>query len=254
MGAVAVAAVVIGIVLAVSGGSSHKHPRAGRRAELVGGGAGGGSGRSRSSGGINGGAAAGGSTAGEPAGDFGAASAYVGVSKAKLRKELSAGRSLAAVAATTPGHSALGLLEAIMRPRVRRIEAQVAAKRLSKANAQRRLQRIRKRVQARLARSTTYKPTVAIAGQYLGLSPAALRAKLHGGHTLSQLADGTPGKSRKGLAAAVMAVRINELVHGVDETSQATLRHESALLHALEARVQMEIQRAEPAVLVAPAG
>ncbi len=250
MGAVALAAVVIGIVLAVSGGSSHKRSRADSRAEV----AGGGSGRSRSGGGVNGGAAAGGSVAGEPAGDFGAASAYVGVSKAKLRKELSSGRSLAAVAATTPGHSALGLLEAIMRPRVRRIEAQVAAKRLSKANAQRRIQRIRKRVQARLARSATYKPTVAIAGQYLGLSPTALRAKLHGGRTLSQVANGTPGKSANGLVAAVMAVRINELVHGADETSEATLRHETALLRALEARVGMEVQRAEPAVVVAPSG
>ena len=62
-----------------------------------------------------------------------------------------------------------------MRPRMRKIEAQVAAKRLSKAEAQRRIQRIRKRVQARLARSTAYKPTVAIAEQYLGLSPTALR-------------------------------------------------------------------------------
>ena len=191
--------------------------------------------------------------AGDPAGDFGAASAYVGVSKAKLRKELSSGRSLAAVAATTPGHSALGLLESIMRPRVRRIEAQVAAKRLSKTNAQRRIQRIRRRVQARLARSATYKPTVAIAGQYLGLSPTALRTKLHGGHTLSQLANRTRAV-RQGLVAAVMAVRINELVHGAGETSEATLRHETALLRALEARVSMEVQRAEPAVIVAPGG
>ena len=108
-------------------------------------------------------------------------------------------------------------------------------------------------MQARLARSTTYKPTVTIAGQYLGLSATALRAKLHGGKTLSQLADGTPGKSTKGLVAAVMAVRINELVHGVDETSEATLRHESALLQGLEARVRTEVQRAAPAVTVAPA-
>ena len=108
-------------------------------------------------------------------------------------------------------------------------------------------------MQARLARSATYKPTVAIAGQYLGLSATALRAKLHGGNTLSQLADGTPGKSTKGLVAAVMAVRINELVHGADETSEATLRHETALLQALEARVRMEVERPEPAVVAARA-
>ncbi len=253
MAAVAVAAVVIGIVLAASGGSGHKKGRGGN-GTTVAGARGGGSSRSKSAGGVGGGAAAGGSVAGEPRGDLSAASAYVGVSRAKLRKELKSGRSLAAVAAATPGHSVLGLVEAIMRPRVRRIEAQVAAKRLPKAEAQRRIERIRTRVQARLARSTTYKPTVAIAGQYLGLSPTALRAKLHGGHTLSQLADGTSGKSAKGLIAAVMAVRINELVHGADETSEATLRHEAALLQALEARVRTEVQRAAPAVVVTSGG
>ena len=253
MAAVAVAAVVVGIVLAVSEGSSHKRGNGGSRAEATAT-SGGGASRAKGTGGVGGGAAGGSGTAGEPRGDFSAASAYVGVSRAKLRKELGSGRSLAAVAATTPGHSALGLLEAIMRPRVRKIEAQVAAKKLSKANAQRRIQRIRRRVQARLARSTTYKPTVAIAGTYLGLSPTALRAKLHGGHTLSQLANSTPGKSTKGLIAAVMAVRMSELLHGADATSVATLRHETALLRALEARVQMEVQRAMPAVSVVPGG
>ncbi len=239
MAAIAVAAVVVGIVLATSGGSGHKQHRGRTRLELAGDGAG----ATRSAGGVNGGTKAGGSLAGEPRGDFAAASAYVGLSKAKLRKELSSGRSLAAVAATTPGHSALGLLEAIMRPRVRQIEAQVAANRLSKSEAQGRIQRIRKRVQARLARSASYKPTVAIAEQYLALSPTALRTELHGGRTLSQLADVTPGKSATGLIAAVMAVRVSELVHGADEASEATLRQETALLRALEERVRAEVQR-----------
>jgi hypothetical protein len=249
MAAIAVAAVVAGIVLAASGGAGHKGNRGRSAAERAGGGAGKSSSAKRSAGGVNGGAGAGGSVAGEPRGDFAAASAYVGISKAKLRKELSSGRSLAAIAATTPGHSALGLLEAIMRPRVRKIEAQLAAKRLSKAEAQRRIQRVRKRVQARLARSTAYKATVLIAEQYLALSPTALRDQLHGGRTLSQLADGSPGKSATGLIAAVMAVRVNELVHGAGETSEATLRHETALLQALEARVRAEVQRAAPAVV-----
>jgi hypothetical protein len=249
MAAIAVAAVVVGVVLAATGGSGHKNKRGGTRVELAGGGAGESSSAKSSTGGVKGGAGAGGSAAGEPRGDFAAASAYVGVSKAKLRKELSSGRSLAAIAAATPGHSALGLVEAIMRPRVRKIEAQVAAKRLSKAEAQRRIQRIRKRVQARLARSTAYMPTVAIAEQYLALTPTALKDELHGGRTLSQLADGTPGKSATGLIAAVMAVRVNELVHGAGETSEATLRHETALLQALEERVRAEVQRAAPAVV-----
>jgi hypothetical protein len=248
MAAVAVVAVVVGIVLAASGGSGHHKNHGRTRLETARGGEGTSSSAAKSSGGVSGGAGAGGSVAGEPRGDFGAAAAYVGISKAKLHKELSSGRSLAAVAATTPGHSALGLLEAIMRPRIRKIEAQVAAKRLSESEARDRIQRIRKRVQARLARSTSFKSTVAIAEQYLGLSATALRTELHGGHTLSQLADGTAGKSTKGLIAAVMAVRVNELVHGASETTEATLRHETAFLQALEQRVRTEVQRAAPAV------
>jgi hypothetical protein len=253
MAGVAVAAVVVGIVLAATGGSGHKKSRGRARVELAGGGGGGGSRSARRTGGVNGSAGAGGSGAGEPRGDFAAASAYVGLSKAKLHDELSAGRSLAAVAATTPGHSAVGLLEAIMRPRVRRIEAQVASKRVSKAEAERRIQRIRERVEARLARSGSYKPTAAIAEQYLGLPLTALRSRVRSGRTLSQLADSTPGKSASGLIAAVMAVRVNELVHGAGAASQATLRQETALLHAVEQRVRREVQAGTPAA-VASAG
>ena len=247
MAGVAVAAVVVGIVLAATGGSGReKSPARTSRPELAGSGRG--ATRSTSGAGVNGGSGAGRSVAGEPRGDLAAASAYLGISKAKLRKELSSGRSLAAVAASSPGHSTVGLLEAIMRPRVRRIDAQVAAKRLSQAEAEARIARIRKRVQARLARSAAYKPTVAIAGQYLGLTATALRSRLHGGRTLLQLADATPGKSAHGLIAAVMAVRVSELVHGAGGTSEAALRHETALLQALEQRVRRELQQGAPAV------
>ncbi|HUH81838.1 MAG TPA: hypothetical protein VLZ06_10975 [Solirubrobacteraceae bacterium] len=249
MAGVAVTAVAVGVVLAATGGSGNKKSAVRtRRPELFGGGRG--AARStRGAGGVNGGSGAGGSVAGEPRGDLAAASAYLGISRAKLRKELSSGRSLAAVAATSPGHSTVGLLGAIMRPRVRRIDAQVAAKRISQAEAEARIARIRKRVQARLARSASYKPTVAIAEQYLGLAAAALRAQLHGGRTLLQLAGATPGKSGRGLIAAVMAVRVNELVHGAGGTSEATLRRETALLQALEQRVRRELQQGAPAVV-----
>ena len=201
---------------------------------------------------MNGSAGTGGSGAGEPRGDFAAASAYVGISKAKLHDELSAGRSLAAVAATTPGHSAVGLLEAIMRPRVRRIEAQVAAKRLSKADAQRRIQRIRERVQARLARSRL----VQADGRDRGAvsRPLAHRPALAGERRAHALAAGgrAPPKSPPGgLIAAVMAVRIGELVRGAGASSQATLRHETALLHAVERRVRREVQQGTPAAVAA---
>ncbi len=248
MAAVAVAAVVVGIVLAATGGSKHRKGHRRTRVELAGGSA---TSPAVRAGGISGGAGAGGSAGGEPRGDIAAASAYVGITKAKLHSELRSGRSLAAVAATTPGHSALGLVEAIMRPRVRRLEAQVAAKRLSESEAQTRIQRIRKRVLARLARSATYKPTAAVAEQYLGLSATALRSELHDGHTLSQVADSTTGRSAAGLIAAVMAVRLDELVHGAGGATEATLHHETELLQAVEARVREEVDEGGPAVAAA---
>ncbi|HTY97712.1 MAG TPA: hypothetical protein VMB91_11775 [Solirubrobacteraceae bacterium] len=251
MAAVAVVAVVVGVVLAVTGGSGHKQDHHSDRVavtrERIGGG-GEGPSAARGSGGISGGTRAGGGRASAPRGDVAAASDYFGISKAKLRKELDSGRSLAALAASSPGHSALGLVEAIMRPRVSRIEAQVAAKRLSQAEAQRMIQRIRKRVQTRLARSTTYEPTAAVAERYLGLSATELRSRLHGGRTLGQLADGTAGRSATGLIAAVMAVRVAELVHGAGASSEARLRHETGLLKALEARVKQEVREGGPAL------
>jgi hypothetical protein len=255
MAAVAVVAVVVGVVLAVTGGSGHKKSHHSGRVELAGGGGGGGSGSrssaARRSGGVSGGTRAGGGKAGAPRGDVAAASAYFGISKAKLRKELDSGRSLAAVAASSPGHSALGLVEAIMRPRVRRIEAQVAAKRLSQSEAQLSIQRIRKRVQTRLARSAAYEPTAAVAERYLGLSASELRSRLHGGSSLEQVADATPGRSATGLISDVMAVRVSELVHGAGASSEAQLRHETPLLKALEARVKQEVREGGPAAALA---
>jgi len=87
---------------------------------------------------------------------------------------------------------------------------------------------------------------VAIAARYLGLSPTGLRDSLNGGHTLSQLAGTTSGRSASGLIAAVMAVRVDELVHGAGHVSEATLRHEKALLAALEQRVRQEVQQPAP--------
>lgn len=252
MAAVAVVAVVVGVVLAVTGGSGHKKDHRSGRVELAGGGGGGGgSSAAGRSGGVSGGTRAGGGKAGTPRGDVAAASAYFGISKAKLRKELDSGRSLAALAASSPGHSALGLVEAIMRPRVRRIEAQVAAKRLSQAEAQRSIQRIRKRVQTRLARSTAYEPTAAVAERYLGLSASELRSRLHGGSSLEQVADATPGRSAAGLISAVMAVRVGELVHGAGASSEAQLRRETAFLKALEAKVKQEVREGGPALALA---
>ena len=250
MAAVAVVAVVAGVVLAVTGGSGHKKAHNSAGVELAGGSGSGGSGAgaARRSGGVSGGTRAGRGRVGSPRGDVASASAYFGISKAKLRKELDSGRSLAALAASKSGHSAVGLVEAIMRPRVARIEAQVAAKRLTQAEAQRSIQRIRRRVQTRLARSAAYQPTAAVAERYLGLSAAQLRSRVRGGSTLEQVADGTPGKSATGLIAAVMAVRVGELVHGAGASVEAQLRGETALLKALEARVEQEVREGGPAL------
>lgn len=75
------------------------------------------------------------------------ASAYLGVGVARLRGELRAGSSLAELAGRVPGHSAHGLLEALLHPRARRIERSRARGRISAHHASVRIARLRTRMQ-----------------------------------------------------------------------------------------------------------
>jgi hypothetical protein len=226
--AVAVVAVIAGIVIAVTSSSSHKK-KAHQRARVHSGTLTGGSQGSQTS-----------------QGEIAVAAKYLGVSVSKLRAEMRKGRSLVAIAAAAH-RSPAELVEALVRTRVQRVEAAVAAKTVTPAVAKRRIARIRARVEARVARSANYLATVAIASKYLGLSTAKVRAELRRGHSLAQIADATAGKSAAGLTAAVIAVRERELSAGASSLAGST-----ALLEALKARAKTEVQRTPIVALAAP--
>jgi hypothetical protein len=219
---VAVVAVIAGVVIAVTSGSSHKKSHKGAHARV----------------------ALGGGTSAARA-DVATAAGYTGLTQSKLRKELRKGRSLAALAVASH-HSVAGLVEAMVRERIRRIEAQVAAGTVSRAAATRRIARIRARVAARVAHSADFMPTlaVAVAAKYLGLSSAKLRAELRRGRSMAKLANATAGKSAEGLVKAVLGVRERELTRGAGTPAAPSLSGAKPLVEALEARARTEVQRA----------
>jgi hypothetical protein len=82
-------------------------------------------------------------------GRLGAAAAdYLGIAPARLRGELSSGKTLAQIAVATPGRSSAGLVDALVASRRRRLIAAQAAGRLTPARAARREQRLRSRIGA----------------------------------------------------------------------------------------------------------
>ena len=81
------------------------------------------------------------------------AAGYLGLSASALHRRLHAGSSLARIAASTRGRSAHGLLEALVKARVARIEAESARGALSAQRARRRIARVRRRTQEVLARA-----------------------------------------------------------------------------------------------------
>lgn len=81
------------------------------------------------------------------------AAGYLGLSASALRRRLHSGSSLAQIAASTHGRSAHGLLEALVKTRVARIEAARARGALSAQRASRRIARVRTRTGEALARA-----------------------------------------------------------------------------------------------------
>jgi hypothetical protein len=160
--------------------------------------------------------------AGQPArghGDLTIAGAYLGISKAQLRSELRAARTLAQIADATPGKSSAGLIHALVSARVTRVTPRVLA-------------------EVNRVRGSEGRPSGAghIAAGYLGISQAQLLKALKGGRTLAQIADATPGKSAAGLIDALVAAR------------KATLERAAAAGRIPQARLEKALSRLRPRV------
>lgn len=81
-----------------------------------------------------------------------AASSYLGIAPSQLRDELRSGRTLAQIAAATPGKSSAGLLDALVSAGKARLAQGVAMGKVTQARAARREKRLDKHMSALLQR------------------------------------------------------------------------------------------------------
>jgi hypothetical protein len=215
--AVAVAAIAAGVIVAVtSSGGGHAHSRSARA----------------------GAAAAAARARGHT--EVEAAAGYLGLTKTQLRKQLRSGRTLAQIAAAN-GRSSKGLLEALLSARAARLSAEVAAKRLSPAAERKALARLHRRLTAELERTPGYS-RLPVAAQYLGVSTAQLRADLHAGRSLAQIAAATPGKSAAGLIDARVSDR-EATLEAARASGSISATVERELTAGLRQRITSEVER-----------
>ncbi len=169
------------------------------------------------------------------------AAGYLGMSQAQLRGELRSGRTLAQIAASRAGKSSEGLLDALVGARAAELREETGSAKLSRAARERRLARLRRRIDARLDRIEGYAGLPASA-RYLGLRTSQLRAELESGRSLAQIADATPGKSATGLIDARVSGREAALESALasGKVSKATA---GRLLSSLRRRITSEVQR-----------
>jgi hypothetical protein len=165
-------------------------------------------------------------------GPLAAAAGYLGVTNAELRSELRSGRSLAQIAAATPGKSRAALIEAMLAAGRSRLAAALAE--------------LPTRVGSLVDRVPgTGSHAAPPALRYLGIKPRALRQELRSGRTLGQIADATPGRSAAGLIEALVAARTARLQAAV-AAGKLTPAQESRRLAHLRRRVTAAVNASRP--------
>ncbi len=205
--ALAVAAVIVGIVVAVSsGGNAHGPRRAG---------AGRAPGR---------------------AGELAIAARYLGMTRRQLRRRLRV-ETLAEAANTTTGHSAAGLEAALLAAR----EAQWRAQSLSPTEEAAKAAKARQKIGETLTRRRS-PGALAVAAGYLGMPEGALHRKLVHGQSLASLAEMKAGTSRSGLIAVILESRAKR-IEGALAAHQITKKQERSAIALLKIRVAREVDR-----------
>lgn len=205
---IALAAVIAGVILAVTSGMPrHRHPANTRQA-------------------LSGGSAH---------SDLQLAAQYLGISSAELRRRLRTGETMVEVANSTPGKSASGLTTALLAPRA----ARVRARKPSGTAEQEALKRERAQILAETVRVRGRSGPLPTAAGYLGMSVPALRARVRAGQSLAEVARAQK-KSREGLIGALVSVKAQRLKTALQEhaLTPAQLR---AALSRLGKRVRRQI-------------
>ncbi len=176
------------------------------------------------------------------------AAAYLGLERAAIRLELRSGQSLGQIADATPDRSAAGLRAALMAAVEKRLDARVAAGRMTEARRAALLAAIAPRIDAlinasRPAHAGHVRGDLrAVIEQYLGLDRAAIRAQFRDGKSLAEIADSIEGKSAAGLKDAILAAITTYLDEQV-AAGNLTEERKARILEAAPARVDAMLAR-----------
>lgn len=132
------------------------------------------------------------------------------------------------------------LTSAMKAAAIDRINAAVAAGRLTQAEANTLKQRIQNGQGAGFSGHRFghrgLRAGLHVAAQYLGISPQALRSDLRSGKSLAQIAGSTPGKSVAGLKSALLAAAKTRLDAAV-KNGRITSQQEQQVLTRLSSRI-----------------
>jgi hypothetical protein len=153
------------------------------------------------------------------------------------------------------GVSPSALTGALQAAAIDRIQADLAAGRLTQAQANALKQRVREGRaplfgrglargfgHGRLHIGAGRAGILGAASRYLGISPETLVRERQSGKSLAQIAESTPGKSVQGLKAAILAQAKKRLGAGVS-AGHVSSKQESELLARLASRIDTLLQR-----------
>jgi hypothetical protein len=199
--------------------------------------------------GASGAVAARGKGAAGPAGHPGPAAiaSYLGLTPAQLREQLRTGKTLAQIAIAR-GKTVAGLEDAIYRDVQAHLDRAVANGRLTAAQEQTLLARLKSRLDdivnhAMPIAGRPHRPRLGAAvAAYLGITPAQLRSDLRAGKSLAQIAT-AHGKTVAGLKSAILdavKVRLDKAV----ASKRLTADQEKTILDRLASHLDELINRA----------
>jgi hypothetical protein len=184
-----------------------------------------------------------------------AAATYLGVTPQALREQLRSGKSLAQVAEAW-GKSVQGLEDAILAGVKDRLDAAVAAGKVSAEKAAQLLASLKARVAALVTRTGPARAAgpdkgrpagrglFGAAAAYLGLAPQALFTQLRAGKSLAQVAQ-AHGKSVDGLKQAILSAVKARLDTAV-AAGRISAAREQAFLARLADRLDALVNRTRP--------
>jgi uncharacterized coiled-coil protein SlyX len=203
--------------------------------------------------GASGALAAGGKPARGPARPPGPAAiaSYLGLTPAQLRQQLGSGKTLAQIA-VAQGKTVAGLENAIYADVQAHLDQAVANGRLTKAQEQTLLARLKSRLddlvnhafpKAATGRVGLRGPRLGAAvSTYLGITPAQLRTELRSGKSLAQIAV-AHGKTAAGLKAAILA-KVKARLDQAVASKRLTAAQEKMVLDRLSVHLDQLLDRA----------